>query len=266
MKEVQKTQARSAAWTCSPPPCPRRGWWRWPQQEGRSVGQPGITSAGRRWSGLSTQLPGCWRWRPWFDFRNDTEQGEDYNCLSLKTGNEKWNNSWVELQCTSYETSCPCKYQQQPLLRLRGLCSIFYKRDILDIIGLISAPGMHFVQIFLFILSLIPPQSFCTSQNVPQTAVAPVPSFSRSARDASASKDTTHNMSPYHEVLIANPRVLTLLSWPSNQVLHRCKKALTGGGAGVSTSNPCLFHNFFHYCKTRVEHRNISKKHVCVYI
>ena len=57
--------------------------------------------------------------RPWFDSSNDAKLENDYNCLSLVTGNEL---EWLEWQCGSYDMSCPCQYHQQPLLRLRGLC------------------------------------------------------------------------------------------------------------------------------------------------
>ena len=36
---------------------------------------------------------------------------------------EQWHKSWHEWECEAYDTSCPCSYLAQPLLRLLGLCS-----------------------------------------------------------------------------------------------------------------------------------------------
>ena len=59
--------------------------------------------------------------RPWFS-NHDAWLGDEFNCLGLDT-RQPWEMSWNEFHCNSYEMTCPCQYQQQPILRLRGLCS-----------------------------------------------------------------------------------------------------------------------------------------------
>ena len=58
--------------------------------------------------------------RPWYG-DHDARYGENENCLALYT-DLPWEESWYELLCESYDKSCPCQYQQQPILRLRGVC------------------------------------------------------------------------------------------------------------------------------------------------
>ena len=41
--------------------------------------------------------------------------------MDAKT-NYRWNISWEEWECHSFDNACPCQYPRQPLLRLRGLC------------------------------------------------------------------------------------------------------------------------------------------------
>ena len=69
--------------------------------------------------------------RPW-EWDHDARNGEDDNCLALYT-DLPWEMSWFEDDCwASYDMSCPCQYQQRPLLRLRGLCGLYYTSEILD--------------------------------------------------------------------------------------------------------------------------------------
>ena len=67
--------------------------------------------------------------RPWFG--DDASFGDDYNCMFLAT-DRPWEQSWGEWKCVSYDMSCPCQYQQRPLLRVRGLCGIHYTSGPLD--------------------------------------------------------------------------------------------------------------------------------------
>jgi hypothetical protein len=53
------------------------------------------------------------------------------NCLSMRM-NAPSEYSWEELECYSYDMSCPCQYERPPLLTLRGLCADHYKLLILD--------------------------------------------------------------------------------------------------------------------------------------
>ena len=59
-----------------------------------------------------------------FGTGDDTLHGENHNCLAMYTHLPKQEEAlWFETRC--YRTpglSCPCQYQQQPVLRLRGLC------------------------------------------------------------------------------------------------------------------------------------------------
>ena len=51
----------------------------------------------------------------------EIESGLGINCLVwYTTGSE--DTAWMEQSCISYDLSCPCQYEQQPVLRLRGLC------------------------------------------------------------------------------------------------------------------------------------------------
>ena len=59
--------------------------------------------------------------KPYRSSNKDGSRGETYNCLMTET-NHLWNESWTEQQCQSFDTSCPCQYPAQPVLRLRGLC------------------------------------------------------------------------------------------------------------------------------------------------
>ena len=52
---------------------------------------------------------------------HDNWYGEDCNCM-LWHVDTNWDTSWDEWTCHSFDMACPCQYQQQPLLRLRGLC------------------------------------------------------------------------------------------------------------------------------------------------
>ena len=58
---------------------------------------------------------------PWYSRGGDTDVGDEENCLSMYT-DEPLNYTWHEKQCSSYEMACPCQYEMQPILRMRGLC------------------------------------------------------------------------------------------------------------------------------------------------
>ena len=53
--------------------------------------------------------------------KKDREYGSNYNCMQVLT-NYDWDECWLEWKCVSGGNSCPCSYQSQPLLRMRGLC------------------------------------------------------------------------------------------------------------------------------------------------
>ena len=60
--------------------------------------------------------------KPYYDTDKDGYYGENHNCMKAYT-DEPWHESWYESECFTHDTSCPCSYRAQPLLRLRGLCS-----------------------------------------------------------------------------------------------------------------------------------------------
>ena len=57
--------------------------------------------------------------KPYFSSKEDTLYGGGYNCIWLYTSN--WERSWFEWFCVSYDTSCPCSYSAQPILRWLSL-------------------------------------------------------------------------------------------------------------------------------------------------
>ena len=57
--------------------------------------------------------------KPYFSSKEDTLYGGGYNCIWLYTSN--WERSWFEWFCVSYDTSCPCSYPAQPILRWLSL-------------------------------------------------------------------------------------------------------------------------------------------------
>ena len=59
---------------------------------------------------------------PWYSKYNDTFHGDKYNCPRMYT-DESLENTWEEGTCFSSNIGCPCQYETQPILRLRGLCS-----------------------------------------------------------------------------------------------------------------------------------------------
>ena len=63
-----------------------------------------------------------WSW-PWQKSSNDTVYDETYNCMAWWTDlpDSKCWTEW-ECRCRSSNNGCPCQYQQQPILRLRGVC------------------------------------------------------------------------------------------------------------------------------------------------
>ena len=63
-----------------------------------------------------------WSW-PWQKSGNDTIYDETYNCMAWWTSlpDDKCWTEW-ECRCRSSNNGCPCQYQQQPILRLRGVC------------------------------------------------------------------------------------------------------------------------------------------------
>ena len=52
----------------------------------------------------------------------DTVFGDGHNCMIAFT-DLPWVDSWYEWGCMATPFSCPCSYPNQPLLKLRGLCS-----------------------------------------------------------------------------------------------------------------------------------------------
>ena len=60
--------------------------------------------------------------KPWYS--NDDQLGDQYNCLNMYT-DVSANISWGETTCFN-NRACPCKYNKQPVLLLRGTCQYSY--------------------------------------------------------------------------------------------------------------------------------------------
>ena len=68
--------------------------------------------------------------KPYYSSKKDATYEDTHNCIDAKT-NYPWNMSWEEWECQSFDNACPCQYQSQPLLRLRGLCKDSSIKDTL---------------------------------------------------------------------------------------------------------------------------------------
>ena len=63
--------------------------------------------------------------KPWPDSNLDDSKETSFNCI-LYDPTEDAVSSWEEWQCRELEISCPCSYEDQPILHLRGFCPDTY--------------------------------------------------------------------------------------------------------------------------------------------
>ena len=62
--------------------------------------------------------------KPWYSASGDNKRGSTFNCLNYYPNQPaRFASSWLEWQCLNDNMGCPCGYQQQPILHLRGVCS-----------------------------------------------------------------------------------------------------------------------------------------------
>ena len=60
--------------------------------------------------------------KPYYSRNGDAQYEDTHNCMGAITDGN-WDRSWYESKCYVYgNSSCPCSYPSEPLLRLRGLC------------------------------------------------------------------------------------------------------------------------------------------------
>ena len=78
--------------------------------------------------------------KPYYYEQKDQMYGADENCILAYTGSP-WEYSWDEWNCYSVARSCPCSYPTQPLLRLRGLCSLTLIHNVFSPKQLPGNPG-----------------------------------------------------------------------------------------------------------------------------
>ena len=124
------------------PPVRTAQEWDWLRKEVQAI-TPESTPEAIKF-GLTTWLPVMWlaatderEEEVWQDFYSPHERlqpnwtlpwyssqhvyGDSRNCL-LWMFNQMAERCWVETPCTGSGKVCPCQYQSQPILRLRGLC------------------------------------------------------------------------------------------------------------------------------------------------
>ena len=95
----------------------------WPQTEVVKNETKRLEAEETVWRDFYTgQRLGNWT-KPYSSKGGDGYFGDTSNCMVAYPWHPLWHFSWGEIQCYSYDMSCPCSYPAQPLLRLRGLCS-----------------------------------------------------------------------------------------------------------------------------------------------
>ena len=79
--------------------------------------------------------------KPWSSSRRDSRYGDNHNCLLVFT-DKPWRRSWFEFRCQdAIGLSCPCRYPIQPLIRLRGRCSVPGQRSVDNLFSPKQLPG-----------------------------------------------------------------------------------------------------------------------------
>jgi hypothetical protein len=64
--------------------------------------------------------------KPWYSSNEDTEKGEGYNCLTYIAERPMSKDTLKEWQCHGIPYSCPCQYEAEPILSLRGVSPFSY--------------------------------------------------------------------------------------------------------------------------------------------
>ena len=63
--------------------------------------------------------------KPWLDSNLDKSKEESFNCI-IYDPIADITSSWEEWQCSDFDMACPCSYESQPILHLRGHCPDTY--------------------------------------------------------------------------------------------------------------------------------------------